>query len=64
MVYLFVSENEEHSFPELVFCEHSHQFVSSLSYALAIVWINNKNETLGILEVVTPQRPEKKEENM
>ena len=55
--YLFVGKNEQNSLSELILREHTHQFVSCLTNSFTIVWINNKNETLGILEVMTPQRP-------
>lgn len=57
--YLLVGKDEEHSLPELVLGEHSHQLVPGFTNSLTIVRIDYENETLGVLEVMAPQRPEK-----
>jgi hypothetical protein len=53
---LLVGENEEKSIPKLVLVEHALQLFPSLDNSVTIVAINNEDDTLGILEVMSPQR--------
>jgi hypothetical protein len=53
---LLVGENEEKSIPKLVLVEHALQLFPSLDNSVTIVAINDKDDTLGILEVMSPQR--------
>merc|ERR1719354_453547 len=41
---------------EFVFAQHSCKFISCLTNTISIVRINNENQSLGVLEVVSPQR--------
>jgi hypothetical protein len=53
---LLVRENQEHSIPELVLVQHSLEFLTGLNDTVAIVAVNNEDDTLGVLEVMPPQR--------
>jgi hypothetical protein len=53
---LLVGENEEKSIPKLVLVEHALQLFPSLDNSVTIVAINDEDDTLGILEVMSPQR--------
>jgi hypothetical protein len=55
---LLVGENEEKSIPKLVLVEHALQLFPSLDNSVTIVAINDEDDTLGILEVMSPQRPD------
>ena len=54
--YLFVGEDEEDGVSELVFLQHSVELISGLSDSLSIVTVHDENETLGVLEIMSPQR--------
>ena len=43
--HLFVCEDEKDCFPEFVLCQHPHQFVSGFADSLAIVRVDNENQT-------------------
>jgi len=52
---LLVGEHEEDGIAELVLTKHLVKLVVSLSDTLAIVGIDHKDQTLGVLEVVSPE---------
>lgn len=54
--YLFVGKDKKNSVAQFIFVQHSHQFLPSFSDTFAIVAVHNKDQTLCILEVITPQR--------
>ena len=54
--YLFVGENEENSISELVLLKHTMELITSLADTLSIVRVDDKDESLRVLEVVSPQR--------
>jgi len=54
---LLVGEDQEESVPELIFVQHALQLLSSLHYTIAIVRVDDEDDTLGVLEVMPPQRP-------
>ena len=53
---LFVGKNEENGFFQFILIEHSMKFVPGSINTISIVWINNENQPLCILIVVSPQR--------
>lgn len=53
--YLFVSENEQYSITKFVFGEHSHQFFAGFPYSFSIIWVDHKDQSLCVLEVMPPQ---------
>mmetsp|Transcript_17334 Transcript_17334/g.24285 ORF Transcript_17334/g.24285 Transcript_17334/m.24285 type:complete len:229 (+) Transcript_17334:295-981(+) len=60
---LLVSEDEEHSFPEFIFGQHTVEFVLCgvvvavrVVDTFAVVGVDDKNDTLSVLVVVAPQR--------
>lgn len=53
---LLVGKDEEKGVAELILIQHALQFFPSLDDTVAIVAVDNKDDTLGILEVVSPQR--------
>jgi len=52
---LFVGEYKQDSISELIFTQHSCKFVSCLANTISIVRINNENQSLGVLEIMSPQ---------
>jgi len=52
---LFVAENKKNSIPKLILVEHLLKLLICLVDAFAIVRIYHEDQSLGILEVVTPQ---------
>ncbi len=48
---LLVGENEQESITELIFVEHPLQFLARLRDTLPIVGIDNKDDTLCVLEI-------------
>jgi len=53
---LLVCEDEKEGISELVLVQHSLKFFASLGYTLSIVGIDDENDTLGVLEVMPPER--------
>ena len=53
---LLVGEDQEKSIPELVLVQHALQLLASLDDTIAIVAVNDEDDTLGVLEVMPPQR--------
>lgn len=53
---LLVGEDQEDGIPELVLVQHALEFLPGLDNTIAIVAINDEDDALGVLEVVSPQR--------
>lgn len=53
---LLVGEHEEDGVAELVLAEHLVELVVGLCDTLAVVRVDHKDEALGVLEVVAPER--------
>jgi hypothetical protein len=53
---LLVREDKEHSIPKLVLVQHSLELLTGLNDTVAIVGVDNKDDTLGVLEVMPPER--------
>lgn len=55
---LLVGEDQEESVPELILVQHALQLLPCLNNTVAIVGVDNEDNTLGVLEVMPPQRPD------
>ena len=55
---LLVGEDKENGVPELILGKHPCKFLPSFSDTFTVVRVDNEDETLSVLEVVTPQRPD------
>lgn len=53
---LLVGEDEEESVAELVLVKHALKLLASLDDTVAIVGVDDEDDTLGVLEVMPPQR--------
>ena len=53
---LLVGEDQEESIPELVLVEHALELLARLDNTIAIVAVNDEDDTLGVLEVMPPER--------
>ena len=53
---LLVGENQEKGVPQLILIEHALQFLPCLDNSVAIIAINDEDDTLGVLEVMSPKR--------
>jgi hypothetical protein len=53
---LLVGEDEKNGIPQLILVQHALQLLASLDDTIAIVGVDNEDDTLGVLEVVPPQR--------
>ena len=52
---LFVSKNEKGSILKFVFWKHLLEFFSGNIHSFFVRWVNNIDESLGVLIVVLPQ---------
>lgn len=52
---LLVGEDQEHGVPELVLVEHTLKLLTGLNDTIAIVAVDDEDDTLGVLEVVPPE---------
>lgn len=53
---LLVGEDEEKSITELVLVEHALELLTGLDDTVAIVGVDDEDDTLGVLEVMSPER--------
>jgi hypothetical protein len=53
---LLVGEHQKESIPELVLVQHSLELLTGLDDTVAIVAVNNEDDTLSVLEVMPPER--------
>lgn len=53
---LLVGEDKEKSISELILVQHALQLLAGLNNTIAIVGIDNEDDTLGVLEVMSPER--------
>ena len=52
---LLVGKDEEGGVAQLVLIEHALQFLTSLNHTVAIIAVHDKDDALGVLEVMPPQ---------
>ena len=53
---LLVSEAEQDSVPQFVLVEHAHELITCLVNTFSVITVDNENQTLCVLEVMSPQR--------
>jgi hypothetical protein len=52
---LLVGKNQKNGIPQLILIQHALQLLPSLNNTIAIVAIDNEDDALGVLEVMSPQ---------
>lgn len=52
---MLVSENKEKSITELIFIQHALQLFAGLDNTVTVVAVDNKDDTLSVLEVMSPE---------
>ena len=53
---LLVGKDQEQSIPQLVFVEHTLQFLTCLDDTISVIRVDHEDDALSILEVMPPQR--------
>lgn len=53
---LLVGEDQEGSIAQLILVQHALQLLTGLNDTIAIVAVDDEDDTLGVLEVVPPER--------
>lgn len=53
---LLVGEDQEKGVTQLVLVEHALQLLTGLNDTIPIVGVDDEDDTLGVLEVMSPQR--------
>jgi hypothetical protein len=53
---LLVGEDQEESVPQLILVQHSLELLTGLNNTIAIVAVDNEDDTLCVLEVMPPER--------
>jgi len=53
---LLVGKDQEESISQLVLVEHALQLLTSLDDTVTIVAVDDEDDTLGVLEVMSPER--------
>lgn len=53
---LFVGKDQEQGITELILVEHALQFLTCLNNTIPVVRVDDEDDTLSVLEVVSPQR--------
>lgn len=52
---LLVGKDQQKSVTKLVLVQHALKLLTGLDHTVAVVGINNEDDTLGVLEVMSPQ---------
>lgn len=52
---MLVSEDKEKGVPKFIFIEHALEFLSGLNDTVAIVAVDDEDDALGVLKIVSPQ---------
>jgi len=52
---LLVGKDQEESITEFVLVQHALQLFSSLDNTISVVGVDHEDDTLGVLEVVSPE---------
>jgi len=53
---LFVGKHQQERISELILIQHPLQFLASLADTFSVVRVDDENNTLGVLEVMAPER--------
>jgi hypothetical protein len=53
---LLIGKNQKNGISKLILIQHALQFLSGLNDTVTIIAINDEDDTLGVLEVMSPQR--------
>ena len=53
---LLVGKDQQNGVPQLVLVQHALQLLAGLDDTVAIVAVDDEDDTLGVLEVVSPER--------
>lgn len=53
---LFVGKDQENSLTQLILVEHALKFLTGLNDTITIVAVDDEDDTLGVLKVMSPQR--------
>jgi hypothetical protein len=53
---LLVGKNQKNSISKLILIQHALQFLPSLNNTVTIIAVYDEDDTLGVLEVMSPQR--------
>jgi len=53
---LLVGKNQKNSVSELILIQHTLQFLPSLNNTVTVIAVNDEDDALGVLEVMSPQR--------
>ena len=52
---LLVGKDQKNGIPQLILIQHALQLLPSLNNTITIVTIDNKDDAVGVLEVMSPQ---------
>ena len=52
---MLVGENKEESIAKLVFIQHALQLFPGLDNTVTVIAVDNENDTLSVLEVMSPE---------
>jgi len=53
---LFVRKDKEQCVSQFILVQHALQFLTSLDNTIAVIAVNDENDALGVLEVMSPKR--------
>lgn len=53
---LLVGKDQENGIPQLILVKHALQLFPSLNNTVTIIAVDHEDDTLGVLEVMSPQR--------
>jgi hypothetical protein len=53
---LLVGENQKNRISQFILVQHTLQFLSGFNDTITIIAVDDEDDTLGVLEVMSPQR--------
>lgn len=53
---MLVGEHQEKGVTEFILVQHALQLLTGLDDTVTVIAVDNENDTLGVLEVVSPER--------
>jgi hypothetical protein len=52
---LLVGKDQEHGIPQFILVQHALKFLTSLDYTITIVAVDDEDDSLSVLEIMSPQ---------
>ena len=55
---MFIGKDQEKGVSQLIFIQHALEFLTCFDDTISVIAVDDKDNALGVLEVVSPQGPD------